>query len=79
MGQILKYVKNSIFLLIFNIYINFLSFGINSYASPPFPTFLSLFLDSFEDRTLQILLGSAIISMVLGITVAHEEYESNHF
>lgn len=48
-------------------------FGTNEFASPPMPTFISLFLDSFEDRTLQILLGSAILSMVLGITVAHEE------
>lgn len=38
------------------------------------PSFVNLFLDSFEDRTLQILLGSAILSMILGITVANEEY-----
>lgn len=47
-------------------------FGINEYASPPLPSYFGLFIDSFEDRTLQILLGSAILSMILGVTVGEE-------
>lgn len=36
--------------------------------------FLDFFLEAFEDRTLQILLISAIVSIVLGVTVEDPRY-----
>jgi hypothetical protein len=50
---------------------------VNRFVTPPSPSFFDFFLDSFEDRTLQILLGSAILSIILGVTVDQEEYETS--
>jgi len=44
-------------------------FGINRFKEVPARPFLEFFLGTFEDRTLQILLISAIVSIILGVTV----------
>eukprot|EP01126_Amoeba_proteus_P006107 TRINITY_DN12117_c0_g1_i3.p1 TRINITY_DN12117_c0_g1~~TRINITY_DN12117_c0_g1_i3.p1 ORF type:complete len:1028 (-),score=226.41 TRINITY_DN12117_c0_g1_i3:124-3207(-) len=44
-------------------------FGMNQFKEIKPKPFMEFFLDSFEDRTLQILLISAIVSIVLGVTV----------
>lgn len=45
------------------------AFGVNSIPSQPPKSFLALCLDALQDKTLLILIGAAIISIVLGVTV----------
>jgi P-type Ca2+ transporter type 2C len=42
-------------------------FGSNSLPSSPRKSFWQLFIDTFEDATLQILIAAAIISLIIGI------------
>lgn len=55
-------------------YVSLLSFGVNKYKEVPMKPFLDFFLEAFEDRTLQILLVSAIVSIILGVTVEDPSY-----
>jgi magnesium-transporting ATPase (P-type) len=50
------------------------SFGVNKFKEVPLKPFLDFFLEAFEDRTLQILLVSAIVSIILGVTVEDPSY-----
>jgi len=42
-------------------------FGKNEVASPPMKTWLTFFVDSFDDLCVQILMVSAVVSLVIGI------------
>ncbi|KAJ6246275.1 calcium-transporting atpase [Anaeramoeba flamelloides] len=44
-------------------------FGVNRFKEPEFKGFWPLFKDTFDDPTLKILIVSAIVSLVLGVTV----------
>lgn len=45
------------------------AYGMNSIPPQPPKSFLSLCLDAIQDKTLLILTGAAILSLVLGLTV----------
>jgi magnesium-transporting ATPase (P-type) len=49
------------------------TFGANYIPPSPPKAFLSLCLDALQDKTLIILIGAAIISIVLGVTVEHDK------
>lgn len=59
--------ENSLFSLVLVIHLS--SFGVNRYKVASAKPFLDFFLEAFEDKTLQILLVSAIVSIILGVTV----------
>lgn len=42
-------------------------FGTNSLPSAPRNSFWQLFVDTFDDATLQILIAAAIVSLVIGV------------
>ncbi|KAJ6232997.1 calcium-transporting atpase [Anaeramoeba flamelloides] len=46
-----------------------LYFGENKFKEPEFKGFWGLFKDTFDDPTLKILIVSAIVSLILGVTV----------
>lgn len=49
------------------------AFGLNFIAPSPPKAFWALCLDALQDKTLLILIGAAVISIVLGVTVEEEK------
>lgn len=47
-------------------------FGDNVFPESPMKTFMELFFESFEDMIIQILIGAAIVSLVVGMIEHHE-------
>ena len=48
-------------------------FGTNFIPPPPSKSFLALCLDAVQDKTLLLLTGAAIISIIIGLTVEEEK------
>lgn len=49
------------------------AFGVNAIPPSPPKAFWALCLDALQDKTLIILIGAAIISIVLGVTVEQQK------
>ena len=43
-----------------------LAYGVNKYPEPPMKGFLVLFIETFDDTVLQILMVAAMVSLVIG-------------
>lgn len=53
------------------------AFGANYIPPSPPKAFLALCLDALQDKTLLILIGAAIISIVLGVTVEEQKVKAS--
>ena len=49
------------------------AFGVNFIPPQPPRSFIALCLDALQDKTLLILIGAAILSIVLGVTVEEQK------
>lgn len=52
------------------------AFGVNFIPPPPSKSFISLCWDAVQDKTLLLLTGAAIISIIIGLTVEEEKVSS---